>query len=180
MSYRRCRQMNTFEVQSNFFTAGSVITQLFSSPVLYWDSPSVFIRALRRFTTCQRPGESLLLAQRQKNHRKGHEAGDWQLVFAVQSASKPVHAGLTCYCEPPPWHEQALTAVRSVLLPDRRRWGFLRTVSFYMKHLLVLVSAEVWISDEMELQRERASRGAKCFQMHPEQRLLAVKVHYGK
>lgn len=60
------------------------------------------------------------------------------------------HAGPTCYRKPPPWHEQVLTALQS-----SPAWQtalrVVRAEPFHIKQFLV--SAEVWISDQIDLQR---------------------------
>lgn len=90
---------------------------------LWVEVRSVFsLRCFVVFTSCQQLCESLPseAEESQKRSRVGRLAAG---ICAAVSLH-PVHAGPTCYREPPPWHEQALTAVWSVLLPDRRRWGF--------------------------------------------------------
>ncbi len=86
------------------------------------ESEECFLKALHCFTTCHQLWDSLSseAEESQKRSRAGRLAAG---IFAAVSL-RPVHAGPRCYRELLPWHEQALTAVRSVLLPDRRHWGF--------------------------------------------------------
>lgn len=127
---RRCRTM--IHLEADFFLSGFILDTR-RSPQLSWtllhltlllrvEERSVFKQRGVCFTTCQRLWESLSseAEESQKRSRVGRLAAG--ICGAV--SLHPVHAGPTCYRELPPWHEQAPTAVRSVLLPDRRRRGF--------------------------------------------------------
>lgn len=124
------------------------------------------------FSTCQQLAESLPseAEESQKRSRRGRLAAG--ICGAV--SPQPVHAGLACCCEPPPWHEQALTAVRSVLLPDRRRWGFEDRV---ISHGLLFLSSPRWRFESPI----RSSGREKYLQLLTElSTIRGCQVHYGK
>lgn len=108
----------------NFLTVGLILTVLLHFIALDSVSRSeeCFWTALHCFTTCQQLRESL--SSEAEESPKRSWAGRLAAGICGAVSLQPVHAGPMCYRKPPPWHEQALTAVRSVLLPDRRRRGF--------------------------------------------------------
>lgn len=140
-------------------------------------SEECFWTVLHCFTTCQQLCESLSseAEESQKRSRLGRLAAG--ICGAV--SLHPVHAGLTCYREPPPWHEQALTAVRAVLLPDRRRWGFWGPCHLKWNAASFLgVSKEVWTSDHIEQQDNRKKR--KVLSITYWMTIRGCQVHYGR